>query len=175
MNTAVIYFLFAIVLGCFSFCEAQNSDGCDCQETACGCCVSGVPLVNNICVNLTWDAQKLQVGFTLIVNSQVVASKIITDDKPVQVCVEFVCDSICGIVRQLNITTKGACGEVFVSFKCWIISDTIDIDSFYLPPHCNCVVPPPNEKPPVLRSLEAAAKRIAASYANGVNPLKIAP
>jgi len=139
-----VVLLLVIAVSLASYIAAQA--GCNCPlYDECDCCVSDVPVLNSICVNITWNSQALSITIDLIVNGQVIARETISDPYPPAICETYVCD-ICAVISNLNITNQGACGSVSVNASCYGFTYNFPIGNFNLGQNCKIpqALPKPN-------------------------------
>jgi hypothetical protein len=120
--------------------ERPDPNGkCDCPDpNQCDCCVQNLPVINSICLNITWYTSNLTVVGTLSVNGIQVVRKSFTDDQPLQLCVNAGC-TVCVDVpaEYLNITNQGACGEVYLNVTCFgIWNQAWDLGQFHVGQNC---------------------------------------
>jgi hypothetical protein len=92
---------------------------CDCTTpTNCGCCVTSIPLINDICANLTWKENLAAIDVDLIVANSIVWQGEVTGPDGIEVCTQGSC-AVCLAVYDVNIVTTGACGDVAVNASCF--------------------------------------------------------
>ena len=107
----------------------QVNGNCDCAtETSCGCCVTSIPLINDICANLTWKENLAVVEVQLIVAKSIVWSGEVTGPDGVEVCTGGSCD-VCLAVYNVNIIATGACGYVAINASCFGLPFEWDLGS----------------------------------------------
>jgi len=120
----------------------SGHERCTCDApNHCECCVSHLPVVNAICLNMTWYTENLTVVASLIINGLTVVTRTITDTHPLQICVNAGCTICVDMPRsEFNVTDTGACGRVFLNATCFgIYEKAWDLGTFYLGQ--NCTIP----------------------------------
>eukprot|EP01102_Stenamoeba_stenopodia_P015594 TRINITY_DN533_c0_g1_i1.p1 TRINITY_DN533_c0_g1~~TRINITY_DN533_c0_g1_i1.p1 ORF type:complete len:202 (-),score=55.53 TRINITY_DN533_c0_g1_i1:129-734(-) len=133
-NVVVLIAIVALVFPTLAL--AQGS--CDCSTYDCGCCVDQIPLIQNICANVTWNAQQLSVTVDLSAGSLFLFTQTFTDTSPLSVCVSFtLCDQLCLQIANFNVTDMGACGTLLANVSCIGLSDTFTLGDFYLGYDCD--------------------------------------
>jgi len=115
--------------------------GCDCSLYTCGCCVDNIPLLNDVCVNITWDAETLTIEVLLDVNGIVVFDKKFEDPQnPLEICENAGCQ-VCLSLDNLNVTYRGVCGNVDLNITCFGFQKDWDLGAFKLGTDCTSLVP----------------------------------
>jgi len=109
---------------------------CVCDADSCGCCVTGIPLINSVCANITWSAGTLTIEVVIQVNGITVYDKSFTDpSNPLQVCISVGCE-VCVFLANLNVTDTGACGNVDIGVKCFGFKGAWDLGAFNIGSDC---------------------------------------
>mmetsp|Transcript_353 Transcript_353/g.480 ORF Transcript_353/g.480 Transcript_353/m.480 type:complete len:196 (+) Transcript_353:43-630(+) len=139
------------------------SDGCDCPTyDACACCAWDVPVIENVCVNITWE--DYTVYTYLIINNEVVSEREITDTREnVEMCSNIECN-VCVEFENLNISYTGACGSIYLNVTCDRFKYIEDLGDWHV--GGDCVIPKsPSDANPegeIIRvpALDAVSERV---------------
>jgi len=116
MKVACAVLVMMLVASGMALADPKGRCGCA-TDIDCGCCLDNIPLVDDACGNVTWNSEDLSVTLELIVRNVVIDSATFYDHQQPQLCHTIVCD-ICVGVDNLNITTKGACGDITLNITC---------------------------------------------------------
>jgi len=123
-------FILIALLAVAIFASNTNAQ-CDCSDFACGCCLENIPLLNSICVNVTWAPGISEAKVALEINGVPVYTDVVEGPGPFGACVTEVC-VVCLTLNDLDISTQGACGEIGLNATCLGLVQSWDLGAFQM-------------------------------------------
>jgi len=128
----IILCVLLVILGV----NAQTPVPCQCSTFECGCCVIGIPLINDLCANFTWTPSLGTLKADILVNNIPVWTDTIDGPQQLAVCVNVDPVTVCLTVEDLDVSTQGACGDVVLNASALIFEFSWDLGQITLG---NCV------------------------------------